>query len=471
MSEQDETRPQVEAPAELVLARQRTQLELWQARESLELEYRKAELEAAKSSGVLGRFAEARMLAGSDLVPAGFRVPASTRPQDYERALNKAASSILLAQELGTSYGYETAAMALQNLEVIEGRVSLKNESALARVVAAGHTVREEFETNGNGITYACTVYGTRDGAEGSPVRFTLLDAERMRLCTLEFDRVRESEDTITGVTSKKDNWAKHWPDMLYWRAVSRLLKRQFGDVVRGVPISVDLEPEDKPAAQPPPAVARQLTAVPDASQVLTDLETAGPEWWQHAGATVKRRNARQMAADRLAGVFKTDPESLPESAWPPSSALPDIAPERWQRDEAPAEQPPAEHIELGAEMDQRDQMVPEDVQGGVEPPGDPYAGVDPEDYAHGGSPLESADPQQAEPITEESERTGLLVLLDDYASRTGQSRDALTLRSRAVLSPPAGPVIGVEEMTTEQLAEMLDALGPMVETWSGPDS
>src|SRR4051794_374397 len=311
MSEQSETQPQVEAPAELVLARQRTQLELWQARESLELEFRKAELEAAKASGVLGRFAEARMLAGSDLVPAGFRVPATTRPQDYERALNKAASSILLAQELGTSYGYETAAMALQKLEVIEGRVSLKNESALARVVAAGHTVREEFETNGNGITYACTVYGTRDGVEGSPVRFTLLDAERMRLCTLEFGQGGGLQ-SITGVTSKKDNWAKHWPDMLYWRAVSRLLKRQFGDVVRGVPISVDLEPEDKATAQPPPAVARQLTAAPDASQVLTDLETAGPEWWQHAGATVKRRNARQMAADRLMAVFNADPASFP---------------------------------------------------------------------------------------------------------------------------------------------------------------
>lgn len=459
MTEQDETRPEV--PAELVLARQNAELHIWQERQQigverqrLELDRERMALQIERESGLMERKLGARMLAESGLVPSGYRVPKDTPPARMAAELDKAAANILLAQEIGKSLGYE-GLEALQHLQVIEGNIGLAPVSARGRIMAAGHPVEDSLETNDHGVPVAWTIRTTRNG-QGYEIRFTLFNARRMNLCTLLFeDGAPETLETIVGVEARSKfgkplPWETATEDMLCWRASARL-KRIYADLLSGLSLSIEHErPLEAPAVTPPAVAARLTSAHTPApnDQVMADLETAGPEWWQHAGSEVRRRNKVQMAADRLMAEMQRDPEHFPGPLPPP------------ERDRMIVEA-----ARTGPTQDVLNEMEADD-----EPVPPEYTPPEPEWLQAAKSnavPQEDPFPLAAE----ESERTSLLVLLDDYASRTGQSRDALTLRSRAVLSPPAGPVIGVEEMTTEQLAEMLDALGPMVETWSGPDA
>lgn len=475
MTEQNEGESPVSA--ELVLARQKSQLEIWQQRAELDIERERMMLQQAAESGLLADQAHARALAASELVPGGFRIPKNTTEGRYAAELNKAAANILLAREMGRRMGYD-GFEALQHLEVIEGRVALRNQSARAKLLAAGCRFVDEFQTNGHGITVACTVILTRPDAPDQPeaVRFTLLDAARMRLCRplrtpLEPEEDQEDAtdlDEIRAVKSSKDNWRLHWPDMLNWRAFSRVVKRYASDLVNATELAAELEQPAAGAPEPSPRAARQLTVAPAASdQVAADLELAGPEWWQHAGATVRRRSKAQMAADRLMDAYQRDPENF-TGPTPPADQEPQWAEVDPETGVVAAEIVDDEPDRTGdSPYAELPDYPPPDAEG--EPYPDPAGG------AHVASWPDGATPERIRAAVlagdKDADRAKLLVLLDDYVQRTGMDRDKLTLRSRAVLAPPAGPVPEVDALTTDQLAEMLDALGPVVDTWSTPPS
>lgn len=117
---------------------------------------------------------------------------------------------ILTGRELGLG-----PMESMRSIDVIDGRPSPTGEFMARRVFEAGHVIVAEQQT-----AESCTVKGIRyrDGKELASMTFTFT-----------MDMARRA-----GLTNKT-NW-KHYPEaMLYWRAVSQLVRQFFPDVIGGI--------------------------------------------------------------------------------------------------------------------------------------------------------------------------------------------------------------------------------------------
>jgi len=135
---------------------------------------------------------------------------------------NKAFSLMAYGMELGFSPFRSLSAVIM-----IEGKPSLPGEAALAlvrakRVLEPG----TDFESvlNGEGDEYGCTVTVQRAGwASPRSERFTVADA---KIAGLWGKKTSSGADTV---------WIRYPKDMLFWRALGRLLRRYFSDVTMGL--------------------------------------------------------------------------------------------------------------------------------------------------------------------------------------------------------------------------------------------
>lgn len=119
------------------------------------------------------------------------------------------AADIVAAGLAGRAFGWDVMA-SMRNFHVIEGSASMKPEAMLGLVRQAGHSVVIENEA---GIA---TAIGKRcDTGDEHTASFTLRDAE------------------AAGLAGKK-NWKQYEESMLTWRAVSKLCRNLFSDVVLG---------------------------------------------------------------------------------------------------------------------------------------------------------------------------------------------------------------------------------------------
>lgn len=119
------------------------------------------------------------------------------------------AADIVAAGLAGRAFGWDVMA-SMRNFHVIEGSASMKPEAMLGLVRQAGHSVIIE---NDAGIA---TAIGKRyDTGDEHTASFTLRDAE------------------AAGLAGKK-NWKQYEESMLTWRAVSKLCRNLFSDVVLG---------------------------------------------------------------------------------------------------------------------------------------------------------------------------------------------------------------------------------------------
>lgn len=323
---------------ELVAEKQRFQLEVWQERQRSEVAIRKAqadaELAAAVESGLYQRLAWARAVAQSDLVPAGFRARRNPAGEFYPGEVEKAAASIVLAQEWGEAIGLG-GMKALMHLQVIEGNIGVKPASARGLMEARGVIIEDEWTYSAHGEPISCTTTALRPGREKpNEATYTIEDAVRDRLCTVERDEAGE----VTGVRarggSNKDKvlpWEKRTKDMLMWRATSRLVRAHYQDMVGGMDFTTDLEPETEEAPAPPPLSDAASAAIQKVASQRADRNGGGYDptndlalfsdddpWWGHAGAQVTRRSKKQMAADRLKAALDAGDERVPT---PPSGA------------------------------------------------------------------------------------------------------------------------------------------------------
>ena len=155
---------------------------------------------------------QATILAQSKIVPAAYR---------------RQEADIVAAGLAGRAFGWDVMA-SMRNFHVIEGSASMKPEAMLGLVRQAGHSVTIE---NDAGIA---TAIGKRaDTGDEHRASFTLRDAE------------------AAGLAGKK-NWKQYEESMLTWRAVSKLCRNLFSDVVLGagyVPeeIGADVDSEGLP--------------------------------------------------------------------------------------------------------------------------------------------------------------------------------------------------------------------------------
>lgn len=252
------------------------------------------------------RMSYARALAASSLIPKAFR---SGRGGDD--GLRETTANVLLAVELGNTLGLSPL-QALCQVNVVEGKPSLGAEGQLAQVLKAGHDMYVDEERSDR---TKATVVAQRDGSERvHTITYTLDDAVAAGLV-----RMVEGKPYARSQAGKALPWETSTPDMLVWRAVTRTCKRVFPDVVGGL-AAADDEPGTQygspsagaAAAQEAPARASRPAATDSVEDDLALFTEATGPWWVHAGATVRRRNKLQLAADRLADAAAADDDRVP---------------------------------------------------------------------------------------------------------------------------------------------------------------
>jgi len=137
---------------------------------------------------------QAEVLANSTIIPSAYR---------------RKAPDIVAAGLAGRAYGWDVMT-SMRQFHVIEGSASLRPESMLGLVRQAGHSVTVETGETG------AVAHGKRADTEDThSASFTMTDAE------------------VAGLANKK-NWKQYQDAMLTWRAVSKLCRVLFPDVVLG---------------------------------------------------------------------------------------------------------------------------------------------------------------------------------------------------------------------------------------------
>lgn len=136
-----------------------------------------------------------QVLSKSDLVPKSYR----QKPEN-----------VFLAYVAGQPFGWDVT-MSMRSFHIIEGTPSLKPEIQLALVRQAGHSVSVKTSS----VDAVILVGKRQDTGDVAEVGYTIEDAKRAGLVG-------------------KGNWKTYPEDMLFARAVSRLCRRLFQDVLLG---------------------------------------------------------------------------------------------------------------------------------------------------------------------------------------------------------------------------------------------
>ena len=137
---------------------------------------------------------QSEILAQSTIIPSAYR---------------RKGADIVAAGLAGRAYGWDVMT-SMRQFHVIEGTASLRPESMLGLVRQAGHSVTVEVHPDG------AVAHGTRaDTGDEHSASFTMDDAG------------------AAGLADKR-NWKQYRDAMLTWRAVAKLCRVLFPDVVLG---------------------------------------------------------------------------------------------------------------------------------------------------------------------------------------------------------------------------------------------
>lgn len=402
------------------------------------------------------RMAYARALSQSGLIPRAFR---SQRPG--EDGVRETTANVLLATELGRELGLSPL-QALTSVNVVEGRPGLGAEAQLARILDAGHDAWIDEASD----SLSATVHGIRyrDGEPGRQQSFTytLEDAQRAGLCRIVDGRAH--------ARSKSGNplpWETATPDMLVWRATTRMGKRMFPDVVRGLAVSDGGEGEHYAPARvttAEQAPARVRTAEPVEGvedQVQADLALfPDGRWWEHAGAQVRRRTKLQLAADRLADVRAAN-GSHPRIPEPPNVEDPDAEPvdaEVVNDTGQPADVPGVDVYPPAGATDAEAATVAEPPQSDLDALHGPGAEATlAEAYADGSVFSDSAEAAPPAVLAEAPENRRADLWAQVFALAEAKGKTVHQLMARHVLAVRKNP----EDMEADDLAAFLDAQAP----------
>lgn len=186
------------------------------------------------------------------------------------------AEQVLIAMQAGAELGFSPM-RALSSVTVINGRAGLMGEAAIAKIHESGVcTVPPVIRHEGAGDDRRGVVsFQRKDSPERIECSFSVADAKR------------------AGLWGKNGTWSLYPDDMLEWRAVARMCKRYFGDVLMGLVVAEELR--DYPAEVvairnlTPPADADPLLAVPVAevieSVLVPELQQSAPKTCADHGA------------------------------------------------------------------------------------------------------------------------------------------------------------------------------------------
>jgi hypothetical protein len=211
---------------------------------------------------------QSEILAQSTIIPAAYR---------------RKSADIVAAGLAGRAYGWDVMT-SMRQFHVIEGTASLRPESMLGLVRQAGHSVTLEVNPEG------AIAHGTRaDTGDEHSASFTMADAE------------------AAGLAGKK-NWKQYQDAMLTWRAVAKLCRVLFPDVVLGagyVPeeLGADVTPEGELVEAE--VVDEDLIPISEAKHAVLDavggdVEQAKAAWANSFGDVVPSRTAVAEVVEAL---------------------------------------------------------------------------------------------------------------------------------------------------------------------------
>ena len=228
-------------------------------------------------------------LAKSDLCPKSFgQNPANV------------FAAIMMGAEIGVG-----PMQAMANIAVVNGRASMWGE--LVSGLIWGSSVCEKLEDNvsGKGETLAVTITAKRKGAAEYSYTYTWEDAK------------------VAGLTSK-DTYQKYPKDMLYWKALGRVSKRLFPDVLKGIAIREiaddgDLK-EEFPGAVEVEAVPAQAAEAPAAAPApveptVEELAKKAEEARARVAAEEAKEKAKAEKKEKKAAAPAKEAVTAPESA------------------------------------------------------------------------------------------------------------------------------------------------------------
>ena len=211
---------------------------------------------------------QSEILAQSTIIPAAYR---------------RKSADIVAAGLAGRAYGWDVMT-SMRQFHVIEGTASLRPESMLGLVRQAGHSVTVEIHPEG------AVAHGTRaDTGDEHSASFTMDDAE------------------AAGLADKR-NWKQYRDAMLTWRAVAKLCRVLFPDVVLGagyVPeeLGADVTPEGELVEAE--VVDEDLIPISEAKHAVLDaaggdVEQAKAAWANSFGDVVPSRTAVAEVVEAL---------------------------------------------------------------------------------------------------------------------------------------------------------------------------
>ncbi|MEL6150746.1 MAG: hypothetical protein AAFR56_14055, partial [Chloroflexota bacterium] len=144
---------------------------------------------------------------------------------------------------------------ALRQIHVVDGGPSLSGEGMLAIINRFPHA--QLTLPDPGKIVESVTIGAKRtDKNQSIEVTFSIQEALQANLIT-----AYKVDEGVLTVTSSKKNWQKYPQMMMYWRAVSRLGKLMFSDVIGGMYLVEELNPDIEVDAQGQPAITVEKPA------------------------------------------------------------------------------------------------------------------------------------------------------------------------------------------------------------------
>ena len=211
---------------------------------------------------------QSEILAQSTIIPAAYR---------------RKGADIVAAGLAGRTYGWDVMT-SMRQFHVIEGTASLRPESMLGLVRQAGHSVTVEIHPDG------AVAHGTRaDTGAAHSASFTMDDAG------------------AAGLADKR-NWKQYRDAMLTWRAVAKLCRVLFPDVVLGagyVPEELGADVTAEGELVEAEVVGNDLMSVAAAKRAVLeavggDVEQAKAAWANSFGDVVPSRTAVAEVVEAL---------------------------------------------------------------------------------------------------------------------------------------------------------------------------
>ena len=218
---------------------------------------------------------QSEILAQSTIIPSAYR---------------RKAADIVAAGLAGRAYGWDVMT-SMRQFHVIEGTASLRPESMLGLVRQAGHSVTVEIHPEG------AIAHGTRaDTGDEHSASFTMVDAE------------------AAGLAGKK-NWKQYRDAMLTWRAVGKLCRVLFPDVVLGagyVPEELGADVTAEGELVEAEVVDADLVPIAEAKHAVLDavggnVEQAKDVWADTFGDNMPTRSAVAGVLEGLSSATPAD--------------------------------------------------------------------------------------------------------------------------------------------------------------------